>query len=110
MAKLSAKNLIVKFRSRRKPSNQVSIVTPAVRDFIYFDSERMESYLAQVERGLRQEESETTSFEKEIGGKLAGGMAALVGAELSASGTHTRQHQVSKRLHSYLCQLLEDRL
>jgi hypothetical protein len=81
-----------------------------VRDFIYFDSDRMESYLAQIEKGLRQEESEMTSFEKEVGGKLSGGIASLIGAELDAGGTHTKQHQISKRLHSYLYQLLEDRL
>jgi hypothetical protein len=86
------------------------MVEPIVRDFIYFDSERMESYLAQIEKGLRQEESETTSFEKEVGGKLSGGITAIIGAELGAGGTHTRQYQVSKRLHSYLYQLLEDGL
>lgn len=86
------------------------VTEPIVRDFIYFDSDRMESYLAQIEKGLRQEESETTSLEKELGGKLSGGVKAIIGAELGVGRTQTRQYQVSKRLHSYLYQLLEDGL
>jgi len=80
-----------------------------LKDFIYIDVPRMESFLAQLQRGLVKETVESASRQKGIKAKLAGGIPWLQ-AELMGSGGITRVQKTSKILHDYLYTVLEKEL
>jgi len=80
-----------------------------LKDFIYIDVPRMESFLAQLQRGLVKEKEESASRQKGVEAKVAGGVPWLQ-AELSGSGGITRGERTSKILHDYLYTVLETEL
>ena len=80
-----------------------------LKDFIYIDVPRMESFLAQLQRGLVKETVESASGQKGVEAKLAGGIPWLQ-AELVGSGGITRVQKTSKILHDYLYTVLEKEL
>jgi hypothetical protein len=77
-----------------------------LKDFIYIDVPRMESFLAQLQRGLVKEIVESTSGQKGIGAELGGGIP-LLQARLTGSSGITRAQETSKILHDYLYTMLE---
>jgi len=80
-----------------------------LKDFIYIDMPRMESFLAQLQRGLVKEVVESASKQKGIEAKLTGGIPWLQ-AEVSRSGGIIRAEKTSKILHDYLYTVLEREL
>src|SRR5450759_3071847 len=80
-----------------------------LKDFIYIDSPRMESFLAQLQEGLVKEMVESKSDQKGIAAKLAGGIPWLQ-ADLSSSGGVTNVRNTSKIMHNYLYTVLEREL
>lgn len=88
------------------PAREVMTKNVPLKDFIYIDVPRMESFLAQLQRGLVKEIVESASGQKGIEAKLTGGIPWLQ-AELSGSGGITRVQKTSKILHDYLYTVLE---
>lgn len=80
-----------------------------LKDFVYIDVPRMESFLAQVQQGLVKEMVESASGQKGIEAKLAGGVPWLR-AELLGTGGITRVQKTNKILHDYLHTVLEEEL
>ena len=97
----------------RKPQDQVeesmSGEGQAIRDFIYLDIPRLESILAQLQRGLVRGLVETRGGEASIEAELGGGLPWLQ-ARLTGRGGISGERQVSKVLHDYLCSLVEEGL
>jgi hypothetical protein len=80
-----------------------------LKDFIYIDVPRMESFLAQFQRGLVKEIVESTSGQKGIEAELSGGIPWLQ-TKLSGSGGTAKEQKTSKTLHDYLYTVLEKEL
>ena len=80
-----------------------------LKDFIYIDVPRMESFLAQLQRGLVKEMEESASRQKGVEAKVTGGVPWLQ-AELSGTGGITRGERTSKILHDHLYTVLETEL
>jgi hypothetical protein len=80
-----------------------------LKDFIYIDVPRMESFLAQFQRGLVKEIVESTSGQKGIEAELSGGIPWLQ-TRLSGSGGIAKEQKTSKTLHDYLYTVLEKEL
>lgn len=80
-----------------------------LKDYIYFDAPRMESFLAQLQDGLVKETVESHTGQTGIEAKLAGGIPWLR-ADLSSSGGVTSVRSTSKVLHNYLYTVLEKEL
>jgi len=80
-----------------------------IKDFIYLDTARLESVLAQLQRGLVRELVETKEREGGVEAELKGGLPWLQ-ARLTSRGNISGGSQVSKVLHDYLYSLVEEAL
>lgn len=101
-------------RRRRQVLTKASEAKPTakknpLKDFIYIDIPRIESFMAQLQRGLVKEVAEKVSGQKGLDAKLLGGIPGLQ-AELSGTGSITRAQETSKVLHDYLYMQLEEEL
>ncbi len=91
------------------PRRTVANTNIQLKDFIYFDNPRMESFLAQLQEGLIREVMESRSSREDVEAKLKGGVPWLQ-ADLAATGGITNSRNTSKILHNYLYTLLEKEL
>lgn len=96
-------------RSQGQLEKRASGEEQIVKDFVYLDTPRLESILAQLQRGLIRELVKTKGRETGIEAELSGGLPWLQ-ARLSGRGDISGEHQTSKVLHDYLYSLVEEGL
>jgi hypothetical protein len=81
-----------------------------IRDFIYLDTERLKSIIAQVEKGLLDSSSQTKSDNKEITSDIEGSLFGLVKAAGGANYVLQNQTTETKTLHDNIYNRVENAL
>jgi hypothetical protein len=84
-------------------------MTKKIRDFIYLDTERVRSYLAQMENGLQTERDESSANDASVSGQVESGFPGLK-ANGAVSYQHGRASSVNFQAHDEAFARLLDRL
>jgi len=81
-----------------------------IRDFIYLDVDRLKSILSQIERGLIESKTETSSSSKEILGEGGLSIPAILKAAGGVKFLLENRSTETKTLHDHIYNYVEDEL